>query len=197
LRAQIDATIDPSRAIWPLQALFSPLVDAAALSAFAAAYGLSPITVVEAAKQTFQTKEDWEAYLTAPGAVAFTLGKAVLPPAWQNLKSPASDMTHDLRAGEFANERIQLALFSDNGNGLHASRAIAKQIVDLDGDDHGLAQEEGCRYLVACRVWRKAQRDCVAASIGSHVRTRATAIGGVRDRAVIPYQPASRIVFKV
>jgi|GEM_PF-1082830 len=130
LRAQIDAKLDSNRALWPLQSLFRPQVDAAALSAFVAAYGLAPIPIEQALDQTFQTKEDFYAYATAPGAIAFTLGKAVLPPAWHELKSPASELTHDLRPDEFGEERIQLALFADNGNGQYASRAIAKQIVD-------------------------------------------------------------------
>lgn len=132
LREAIDAELDPTRtrAIWPFHALHKPQVDETALAEFVAAYGLDSIPVDDATRVVFQTKEDWKAYAVAPGAVSFTLGKAVNAPLWPKLKSPAADLTHDVLAGEFSERGIELALFSDNGNGVHTSRAIAKQIVD-------------------------------------------------------------------
>jgi hypothetical protein len=130
LREAIDVELDPTRtrAIWP----FSPKleVDEEALAAFVDTYRLGDLGVDDVARVVFQTKEDWKAYAMAPGAIGFTLGKAVNPPVWPTLKSPAADLTHDVRADEFAAQRIEVALFADNGNGLYASRAIAKQIVD-------------------------------------------------------------------
>jgi CHAT domain-containing protein len=132
LREAIDVELDPTRAraIWPFQGLHAPPVDGAALAAFVASYRLEDISVAEAARVVFQTREDWKAYAVAPGAIGFTLGKAVNAPVWPTLASPAADMTHDVRPGEFSDKGIQLALFADNANGLHASRAIAKQIVE-------------------------------------------------------------------
>ena len=48
---------------------------------------------------------------------------------WPKLSNPADELTYGLRPGEFK-DSIEAALFADNGNGLQASRAIAKQIVD-------------------------------------------------------------------
>jgi hypothetical protein len=130
LRAAIDAqkvAPDARAGLWPL--VTKPKVEAAALAAFVAAYALDPISEQEAASQKFQTKEDWFAYATAPGAVAFSAGAAVLPPVWQSLDEAGVAMTHNLKAGEFEGNRIEIALFADNANGLHASKAIAKQIV--------------------------------------------------------------------
>jgi hypothetical protein len=131
LRAAIDATLSNqlTRAPWPLEDLFPPQVDDAALAAFCAAYRLPRISRTDAASQKFQTKEDWEAYARAPGAIAFTLGDDVLPPLWRSLANPAEAMTHDVRPGEFDGS-IEVALFADNGNGLHASLAIDEQVVE-------------------------------------------------------------------
>jgi len=72
LRAAIDATSsgEHTRALWPLTGLFPAKVDEHALADFVAAYHLAPIAAESAASQKFQTKEDWQAYLTAPGAIA-------------------------------------------------------------------------------------------------------------------------------
>ncbi len=157
LRAAIDAEMGKpdDRAAWPFSALFPAKVDAAALSAFARDHGLAPISVDDAALQKFQTKEDWESYVFASGAIGFTCGSKVEPPLWPKLANPAKAMTHDLREGEFAGNTIELALFSDNGNGLHASRSIAKQVVDsglpyafhLGDVYYGGSQEEFKNYF--------------------------------------------------
>jgi hypothetical protein len=125
LRARIDAEIEGpgSRAAWPFQQLVPPEVDPKALDAFVAAYGLDPIPLAVARDQTFQTWEDWKAYFTSPGAIDWTLGRAVRNPVWPSLE----ELTYDVRAGE-AEQGLEIALFADNANGLFASRAIARQI---------------------------------------------------------------------
>jgi hypothetical protein len=128
LRARIEGD-GTTRGIWPFDDLGRPKVDESLLDEFCEAYKVNPISVADAESQKFQTKEDWKNYVFAPGAVAFTAGADVLPPVWPLLPNPAAAMTHDLLDGEFTDE-IEMALFSDNGNGLHASRAIAKQVVD-------------------------------------------------------------------
>lgn len=129
LRARIDHAIDGpgTRAIWPFQERSPVEVDQAALDAFVAAYRLPPISVDDARSQTFQTREDWKSYVVAPGAIAFTLGLEVNEPMWRKEKDHRS-LTYDVRPSELRAGGIEVALFADNGNGLHASRAIAKQI---------------------------------------------------------------------
>jgi hypothetical protein len=131
LRAAIDAEASKpdDRAVWPFSELSPAQVDGQLLAEFVAAYQLDPIRVEDAALQKFQTKEDWQSYAFASGAIGFTVGSKVDLPLWPKLSNPAKAMTHDLRDGEFAGDTIELALFSDNANGLHASRSIAKQIV--------------------------------------------------------------------
>lgn len=133
LRAQIDATAttETLRAIWPFERLFAPKIDEKLLDEFCNAYNLPPISAAQATSQAFQTKEDWKNYAFAPGAIGFTLGDEVLSPVWRQLADPVAQMTHDVRPGEFSQSKsIEVGLFSDNGNGLHASKAIARQIVD-------------------------------------------------------------------
>jgi hypothetical protein len=130
LRAQIDEIEGPeTRALWPFTALAPASVDAAALEAFVRANDIPPIDAKEAERQQFQTKEDWAAYVFASGAVAFTTGGDVRAPLWRKLERPAAALTHEVRQGEFEGG-IELALFSDNGNGLHPALSIARQIVD-------------------------------------------------------------------
>lgn len=105
-------------------------VDPVALEGFVTTYGTGPLTVDEVKSQRFQTMEDWERYLTAPGAIAFTAGGHVQAPDWRKLASPALALAHDLRDDEAEDGKIEMALFADNGNPLHSSLAIAKQIVD-------------------------------------------------------------------
>jgi CHAT domain-containing protein len=131
LRAAFDAEANRAddRAVWPLSKIFPAKVDRAALEAFVKAYGLDPIAPEEAESQDFQTKEDWQRYVFSPGAIGFTAGATVRAPLWPALPDAAAAMTHPLREGEFKDGSIEIALFSDNGNGLHASRSIAKQVV--------------------------------------------------------------------
>lgn len=128
LRARVLAAASetPTRALWPLKTKVD--VDAQALAAFNAAYD-QDVTTEMASDVSFQTKEDWAKYAFTPGAVAFVAGGDVNAPAWVSLKKPAVELTHELRPGEF-DQGIELALFSDNGNGRHAALQIARQIVD-------------------------------------------------------------------
>ncbi len=133
LRAAIDAEAakPDDRAVWPFNnAIPRQGRRPRLLAAFVQAHRLDPIRLEDAALQKFQTKEDWESYVFASGAIGFTWGSKVEPPIWPKLTNPAEAMTHDLRVGEFKDSTIDLALFSDNANGLHASRSIAKQVVD-------------------------------------------------------------------
>ena len=127
LRAQIDTALD-TRAVWPF-VFTGGEVDLAALDAFVAAYKLSPIDVEKAADRHFQTKEDWARYASAKGAAWFMVGGEVDPPLSAELANPTADMTYDVLPGEVKDDSLTVAMFSDNGNGLHASRGIAQQVV--------------------------------------------------------------------
>jgi hypothetical protein len=130
LRADIDKALE-TRAIWPFHVFTSARVDGAALAAFAAAYPLAAgIDRELAGDQRFQTKEDWGRYATASGAASFLIGAEVERPMSADLSNPAAELTHDVRNSELDGGGLSVALFADNGNGLPAAKAIAKQIVD-------------------------------------------------------------------
>ena len=124
---ELEAASPAKRALWPFAALAPAKVDLAALEAFVQAYGLSPIEQAEAARMQFQTKEDWAAYVFAPGAIAFSTGSDVRAPVWRTLPDPVVAMTHDVRDGELG-DGIEVALFSDAGNGLHPALSIMDQV---------------------------------------------------------------------
>jgi hypothetical protein len=128
--AEIERALDPDlRAIWPLDGLFKPVLDEAALAAFHEAYKLAAISKDEAGNQRFQTKEDWARYASTKGAVWFHLGGEVERPLSLDVANPTRDLSVDVRDGDVANGSIEMALFADNPNGLHPARAIASQIV--------------------------------------------------------------------
>lgn len=136
LRAAIDGELGAAiearetRTTWPLTFIGKPKIDDARLAAFLKAYPHLMLNRAQVEDQRFQTKEDWQRYVTASGAVAWQLGGEVEPPLSEDLTDPAREMTYEVRAGEVVDDSISVALFADNGNGLHASRAIAQQIVD-------------------------------------------------------------------
>lgn len=128
LRSEIDQALAPTRAVWPLQHLSAPAIDAAALAAFAAQNPLSTTDVKIAGDQSFQTKEDWFRYATAKGVVPFLIGGDVNEPL--SAKLGPNDLSYEVRDGDYKDGSLSLALFSDNCNGRHAALAIAQQVVD-------------------------------------------------------------------
>ncbi|HZJ63676.1 MAG TPA: CHAT domain-containing protein [Kofleriaceae bacterium] len=139
LRAEIDQAIAEydardrgTRAVWPLDALTPGPVDGAALTAFVAAYPKAAVERADAAEVKFQGKEDWARYASCSGVVNFVIGGELEPPLSAELGNRPVDMTHELRPGEFDGNVISVALFSDNGNGLHASKAIAQRIIEAN-----------------------------------------------------------------
>jgi hypothetical protein len=138
LRGAIDTEIErvraqpPDRAIWPFDRFAPAKVDSAALASFIDTYKLADIDEAMVADQHFQTKEDWARYASASGGAKFHLGWEVERPLSEELGDPAVEMTHDVRDGEIDDNSIEIALFGDYANGVHVSRAIAKQIVDAN-----------------------------------------------------------------
>jgi len=136
LRAAVDDEIElaiearKTRTTWPFTFISEPKVDDAKLAAFARAYKVVKPEKAQVEDQLFQTKEDWQRYVTAGGAVSWQLGGDVDRPLSKDLKNRAQDMTYEVRDAEVVDGSISVALFADVGNGLYASRAIAKQIVD-------------------------------------------------------------------
>jgi hypothetical protein len=131
LDAEVERAIDArdSRAVWPFTFIGKPKLDEAKLAAFCDTYRIAPISKDDAADRHFQTKEDWQRYASAAGAVAFHTGGEVDSPLSLEVDDAARDLTYDVRDGEVVDGSIEVALFADNGNGLHTSRAIANQIV--------------------------------------------------------------------
>jgi hypothetical protein len=137
LRVQIDSVLD-TRAIWPFNSFTTTQVDDDALAAFVAAYKLPPLDHDTVADQHFQTKEDWARYASARGGAWFMIGGEVDRPLTSEMMDATNrsllelgpDLTTDTRPGELKPDGITVAMFSDNGNGLYASRAIARQVVD-------------------------------------------------------------------
>lgn len=131
LDAEVERAIDArgTRTVWPLSFIGKPKVDEGKLAAFCDAYRIPSISKDDAKDQHFQTKEDWQRYASASGAVAFHTGGDVESPLSLDCEDAAKELTYDVRDGEVVNGAIEVALFADNGNGLHTSHAIANQIV--------------------------------------------------------------------
>lgn len=139
LRAEIEQAIAEeaarapgTRAAWPLDAFTPGPVDGAALTAFIAAYPEAAVERADAADVKFQSREDWARYASCRGVVNFAIGGDLEPPLSAALTNRPADMTHELRPGEFDGNTISVALFSDNGNGRHASKAIVQRIIDAN-----------------------------------------------------------------
>lgn len=117
----------------PLFFVPSGKVDATELGAFNAAYRdvlAAPISYDEAAATDFQTKEDWNGYVTT-GAAGFIAGRKVRAPLIPHTPDRSDAMTFSLREGQDpAVEPLRMALFADFGNGLYAPREIARRITE-------------------------------------------------------------------
>ena len=143
LRSQIDAeiaSVAQTRGIWPFNLQPGP-VDATALASFVAAHPqIGPLDEKTVGSLYFQTKEDWARYASAKGAAWFMVGGEVDPPLTSEMISAlgrndaalvdiSADLTYDVAPAQITEDGISVAMFSDNGNGLHASRSIVNQIV--------------------------------------------------------------------
>ncbi|MFO0606357.1 MAG: metallophosphoesterase [Polyangiales bacterium] len=90
----------------------------------------APVSVDAARSMDFQTHEDWNGYVTS-GAADFVLGEAVARPLKLGLPDAARDATFPLRPGhDPAAAPLRLGLFADFGNGLRASREVARRVID-------------------------------------------------------------------
>ncbi len=129
LEATSEGGVGLERAPFPFAR--APGIDAAQLAAFNAQFAAelaTPVSEDAARSVKFQTKEDWNGYVTT-GAARFIMGKAVNRPAWRSLHDPPNDMTFALRPGQDpAQAPLCLSLFGDFGNGLYAAREVARRI---------------------------------------------------------------------
>lgn len=131
IRDQINTVDSPQPEAF---SLFSPQVDATELhkfcTQFSDALGGVQLSVDEVSSTKFQTKEDWNNYAFAPGAIAYhALGKKVAPPLWRKLAAPAKDLSHALRPEHDPSKApLRLGLFADFGNGLYPTKGIARQL---------------------------------------------------------------------
>jgi hypothetical protein len=117
----------------PLPFIPRPGIDEGQLAEFNDRFAsklAEPVSVDDARSMNFQTLEDWNGYVTS-GAANFVLGKAVERPLKLKLHDPPNDMTFPLRPGEDpAVSPLRLGLFADFGNGLRASREVARRVIE-------------------------------------------------------------------
>lgn len=117
----------------PLPFVSRPQVDAAQLAAFNARFAsklAAPVSLDAARSVDFQTREDWNGYVTS-GAADFVLGEAVNRPLKLALHDAPNDMTFALRPGHDPSKSpLKMGVFADFGNGLHAAREIARRIIE-------------------------------------------------------------------
>lgn len=131
--ARIRASLDESgaEAYWPFDSV--PDVDATQLARFCDEFAdrlARPLRAAEVASVKFQTQENWQGYVSS-GAADFITGEPVNRPMRLSLADPAAAMTHALRPGQDPSVApLRLGLFGDFGNGLYASREVARRITE-------------------------------------------------------------------
>ncbi len=117
----------------PLFWVSRPDIEEHELAAFNARFAdvlAAPVSVDAARSVRFQTREDWNGYVSR-GAADFITGAPVSRPLALALHHPPDDMTHALRPGQDpAQAPLRVGLFADFGNGLYAAREVARRITE-------------------------------------------------------------------